>query len=261
MKKKLIVFLLSLGILLSSCLPVFAAEGKVYLNDYADLLSVEEKAEIEVLLSEISERQDFDIVIVTTMTTNGKSPMAYADDFYDTRSYGRGPNRDGCVLLISMAERDWWISTCGFGITALTDNGIQRIGSKMTSDLSDGDYEEAFTTYAETVDDFVTRAKDGRPYDNSFQPDTVTLAVSAIAAFVIALVIVLMIKRSYKPVALQRSAGNYLVSGSLALTDRYDHFLYTNVTKEQRDSGSSGGGSSTHTSSSGTSHGGGGGKF
>ena len=75
--------------------------------------------------------------------------MAYADDFYDYNGYGYGDSRDGILLLISMEERDWRISTCGYGITVFTDAGQEYISDKFLPYLSDGDYSEAFTKYAD----------------------------------------------------------------------------------------------------------------
>ena len=38
------------------------------------------------------------------------------------------------------------ISTCGYGITAFTDAGIQYLGEQMTPCMADGDYAGAFRT-------------------------------------------------------------------------------------------------------------------
>ena len=52
-----------------------------------------------------------DLVVVTANTLGGKSPMEYADDYYDYNGY----TDDGALLLVSMEDRDWWISTKGSG--------------------------------------------------------------------------------------------------------------------------------------------------
>ena len=133
--------------------------------DMAELLSDSEKTALLSKLDEISERQQADIVVVTADTLDKKTPMEYADDFYDYNGYGFGENNDGVLLLVSMEDRDWYISTCGYGITAITDAGIEYISDKFLSDLSDGNYAEAFSTYAELCDEFFTQAKTGQPYD------------------------------------------------------------------------------------------------
>ena len=114
------------------------------LIDMADLLTYEEESELLETLNEISERQKMDIVVITSEDMDGYTDIQeYADDLYD---YGYGANRDGLLLLISMEERDWYISTCGYGITAFTDAGISYLGSEMKEDLSSGNYASAFHT-------------------------------------------------------------------------------------------------------------------
>ncbi len=282
--KKIICFTLSLMLLLTVPFTALADEiyssnvnNNPYVVDHADLLSAEEETALEEKLSEISKRQSFDVVIVTENTLDGKSPMEYADDYYDYNNYGYGENRDGCLLLLAMDTRDWWISTCGYGITALTDYGIQFVGEQFVDGLGSAhdDFYNGFIEYAETVDGLVTDAKNGDIYDiNNVTPYTRKeeyapennksgIAISLVIALIVGLIVVLAVKAKYKPVKFNRGAVNYLVGGSLQLRQSYDNFLYSNVTSHriESDSSSSGGGSSTHTSSSGSSHGGGGGKF
>lgn len=239
--------------------------------DMAELLSDSEKTALLSKLDEISERQKLDIVVLTVNTLDGKTPRDYADDFYDYNGYGFGENKDGILLLVSMEDRDWWISTTGYGITALTDAGIEYISKKFLSDLSDGDYAQAFTTYAELCDQFITQAKTGEPYDIGNMPkEPFNVAWNILVAFVIGLVVAFVVtnimKKQLKTVQLKSEANNYVKSNSMIVTENRDLFLYNQVSrrarpKETDNSSGSSGGSSTHTSSSGSSHGGGGGKF
>ena len=239
--------------------------------DMAELLSDSDKTALLSKLDEISERQKLDIVVLTVNTLDGKTPRDYADDFYDYNGYGFGENKDGILLLVSMEDRDWWISTTGYGITALTDAGIEYISKKFLSDLSDGDYAQAFTTYAELCDQFITQAKTGESYDTGNMPkEPFNVAWNILVAFVIGLVVAFVVtnimKKQLKTVQLKSEANNYVKSNSMIVTENRDLFLYNQVSRRARPketdnrSGSSGG-SSTHTSSSGSSHGGGGGKF
>ncbi len=236
--------------------------------DMAELLSDSEKTALLSKLDEISERQKLDIVVLTVNTLDGKTPRDYADDFYDYNGYGFGENKDGILLLVSMEDRDWWISTTGYGITALTDAGIEYISEKFLSDLSDGDYAQAFTTYAELCDQFITQAKTGEPYDTgNMLKEPFNVAWNILVAFVIGLVVAVIVtnimKKQLKTVQLKSEANNYVKANSMIVTENRDLFLYNQVSRRARpkETDNSSGGSSTHTSSSGSSHGGGGGKF
>ena len=236
--------------------------------DMAELLDDSEEASLLSKLDEISERQKLDVVVVTVNTLDGKTPMDYADDFYDYNGYGFGEQHDGVLLLVSIEDRDWWISTSGYGITAFTDAGIEYISEKFLSDLSSGNYADAFTKYAELCDEFITQARTGEPYDTNNMPKGpfkvfTSLFVSLVVGLIVALVVTGRMKGKLKTVRFQPAASEYVKSDSMILTENRDTFLFSRVDRRAKpkdnDSGSSG--SSTHTSSSGSSHGGGGGKF
>lgn len=268
MKKRFMALLLIAIFCLSFGIMVCAAEGKASrLVDFADILTQSEESRLLAVLDEISERQQLDIVIVTANTLDGKSPMTYADDFYDENGYGFGALKDGVLLLVSMEDRDWWISTAGNGITVFTDAGITYLSEQFLPALSEGDYEEAFTRFASLCDDFITQARTGEAYDSGTLPKApfsvgYSLGKALLIGLFIAVIITLAMRSSMKSVHFQPAAAAYVKSGSMNVTEAKDLFLYSHVDRRVREkSSSSGGGSKTHTSSSGRSHGGGGGKF
>ena len=234
------------------------------LVDGADLLDMEEEKDLLEQLDEISERQQCDVAVVTTDSLDGKTPEAYADDFYDYNGYGMGEDNDGMLLLVSMENRKWHISTCGFGIEALTDAGIEYISENFLPDLSDGNYGDAFQIYASLCDDFITQAKEGNAYDVGNMPkgkvSLLWIPVSLLIGLVIALVVTGCMRAQLKTVRRQAAAANYMKPGSMNLKVSRDIFLYRTVTRTERPKENEGG-SSTHSSSSGETHGGGGGSF
>ena len=258
MKRKMISLLAILLVLTMIVLTVSAASPR--LADEAGLLSNTECADIEKQLDNLSAQYDLDVVIVTTDSTGSRTPMEYADDYFDYNDYAP----DGVLLLVSMEEGDWWISTTGYGITAFTDAGIAYIGENIVPHLSDGEYGKAFTTFTELCDQFLSQAKMGDPFDTHNLPkEPFKLVRNVIVALVIGLVAAWFatgsMKAKLKTVHQQAKADDYIVSGSLQLTKSRDLFLYTHLDRREKPKSSSG--SSTHTSSSGTTHGGGGGKF
>lgn len=232
--------------------------------DFAGLLSESESEELTKKLDELSEKYDMDIVVVTTNTLEGLSPMEYADDFYDYYGYGAGDDFSGVLLLISMEDRDWWISTCGEGIRDFTDAGIKHIGERIVPALSDGNYYEAFLQFADLADDFINEARTNVPYDVDNMPKAPfepPIFIALAAGFIIAGIIVSVFARQLKADANYAEPNKFIVEDSLNISLQNDTFLYHSVNKIHRPQTSSSGGSSTHTSSSGGTHGGGGGKF
>ena len=256
--------------------PAFAVEGgfaDLYyrMNDSAGVLTEDEDHELEDALEELSLRQSFDVTIATIESLESvdyDSMEAYADDLYDYCQYGYGPDMDGVLLLVSVGDRKWHISTCGYGITAFTDAGIQYLGQQLTPFMADGDYAGAFRTFVQWADDYVTAAREGHPYDVNNLPreplSPMYLVLALGIGLVLAWVVVSVMKSQLRSVAFQENAASYVREGSMNLTNSRELFLYRDVHRtervEEKDSDSSGG-SSTHTSSSGTTHGGGGGSF
>lgn len=276
MKKRISLILMLLVLCFSMAVTAFAADGaedtdgfvdKYYrLQDFAGVLTEEEKGEIQTLLDEASVQLKFDLVIVTVNSLDGYTAQDYADDWYDYCEFGYGSNKDGVLLLISMEERDWSVSTCGYGITAFTDAGITYIGEQMSDNLSAGNYAEAFRTFIRFGKQFVTQARDGNPFDKSDLPkkplSAVWIVISLAIGFGIAKIAVDFMKGQLKTVRAQAAASSYVREGSMNVTESRDLFLYHTVDRtEKPKSNSSSGGSSSHTSSSGQTHGGGGGKF
>lgn len=246
-------------VLLAWCVTAVCATP-AHMVDDAGLLTSTEEASLEATLSEISSRHDVDVVIVTVDSTNGDSPMDFADDYYD---YG-GYRPDGILLLISMEEGDWWVSTTGYGITAVTDAGLTYMSDRFVPYLSDGEYAQSFAEFAELCDSFLTQAKTGDPYDSHNLPKDpfaffTSLVVSVIVGLVAALIVTGNMKSQLKTVRQQVKADDYVKGGSLRLTRSQDLFLYSHLDRREKPKSSSG--SSTHVSSSGRTHGGGGGKF
>ena len=105
MKQKWIAFFAVLTLCIAFPMSVFAASSSSTSStipdhrlqprvvDNANLLTASEEQELEKYLDSISEDLKFDIAVVTTDTINGKTPMAYADDFYDYNGYGYGDDR------------------------------------------------------------------------------------------------------------------------------------------------------------------------
>lgn len=279
--KRFIAFLTSLFILLSLTISVYAVDGLPYIVDDADLISADEEATLDAYLESESKKLNFDIVVLTVDSLDGKTAEEYADDYYDYNGYGYGESHDGCLLLVAMDDREWHLSTTGYGITALTDAGIEYISNHFLDDLSNGDYINAFNMYAYLVSTFVEQAKTGDAYNynnlNEYDPyydvddyysdgDNeqsfgIVVLAGLVGGVVVAIIVVSILKSKMKTVYHKAQANDYLVNDSLKITGAHDIFITKHVSRTSRESSSGSGGSSTHSGSSGTSHGGGGGRF
>lgn len=272
MKKRIDSILLVIFLCFGMAVTVLADDSEGFSSQYyrvvdaAGLLSESERSELIAKLDEISLRQKLDVIVATTDSLEGFSLADYADSIYYSCDFGYGSEDDGVMLLINIDDRDWYIYTYGYGITAFTDAGIEYIGDNIRPYLSDGDFYEAFSEYAKLCDEFTAQARSGEPYDRKNLPreplSSVWIIISVIIGFVAAKLVVGGMKGQLKSVRAQTTANSYVKSDSMNISESRDLFLYHTVTKTQKTTqGSSGSGSTTRTSASGRTHGGGGGKF
>lgn len=267
MKKRILILTVCVVCFLSLfSISAFAETSNPRLVDNAGLLSEDEYETVLEKLDTTSENLNFDIVVVTTDSVGSKTVTEYADDFYDYNGYGYGSDRDGAVLLISMEDRSWWISACGEGKYSLSKSKCDSIGEDIIEYLSEGDYENAFIEFADCCGRYVVNYRNGdadTDYSYGKEPLSIlAIPVSLVIGFIIAFIVVAVMKGKLKSVKFQTAADNYVKEGSMNITESRDLFLYrtvSRVAKPKNDDSSSDGG--FHSSSSGTSHGGSGGHF
>ena len=95
-----------------------------------------------------------------------------------------------------MEDRDYAITTYGFGITAFTDAGLQYVVNDFKPALSGGRYGDAFNDFADCCDKFLTQAHTGEPYDGDNMPKGTVHPVYIPISLAIGFLISLLIGRS-----------------------------------------------------------------
>ena len=214
-------------------------------EDYADVLTDTEEAELLSKLEALGEANDIEVGVVTVDSYDGKDPQAFADDFYDYNGYGYGENDDGFIVVFNTGEgdgnRNIAISTHGKGIDLLTDFEIDVIIEMMINPIKNGDFAGAFDAFVDETESAI---------DESLSLLAIPLAIAI--GFGIAFLIVKIQASKLKTVVQKADAADYV--GNVVLTYQNDQFMYRNVTSSPKVKSDS---SSTHTSSSGRTHGGG----
>lgn len=280
MMKKIVSILLCLLLLLPCSVAVNAADTPAQVVDEAGLFTAEECSALEQKAAAVRENYEMDVVILTVNSLGGQYAQSYADDYYDENGYGVGEDYSGLLFLLAMEEREWYVSTCGQAIYAVSDYDIDAIFSKMSSDLSAGNYYEAFDTYLDVLPNYLSSDRltsysgnDAPPsaYYPEKQEQTVRrefgfnqFLISLVIGLIAAGIVIFFMCRAMNTARSQHGAGDYLRKGSYKLNVQRDIFLYSHVSKRRKpedNGGSRGGGGSVHRSSSGRSHGGHGGKF
>ncbi len=299
--KKIIILLTSLIIILVLPFTAFAvydySDGTrtTLLIDEADLIPDYDEADFLQKLEEVSSTNSCEIAILTVTSTQGQDITAFADDYFDYNGFGYGEDDDGLMLVVNMGSREYAITTHGLAIEIFTDYNLNRIENAFIPYLSDGDYTNAFTSFITecsiTFDDYESYLNNGDdnnyyhedeyyynddyieiPENNKVNIFSIKwIAISVVIGIIVAFIYTGSLKAKLKTVRSKSAAQDYVVPGSLQITQQRDIFIRSDVKRtpkpKSNSSGSSGGrssfggGSSTHTSSSGRTHGGSRGSF
>ena len=256
MKRRILGLLFSICLVFSLTIPV-SADSSVYVLDQAGILSMEEQTDLTEQARTVSEAYacGVHIAIVPDYMVYGSSVEAAAEQIYHQYSMGYGPNQDGMVLLLSMADRDYDLCAYGTGNTAFTDYGKEQLAQTFLDDFGDDDWYAGFTDYISTSGEYLQMAADGTPFDvdtdpnNDMGPLTKFIIVIGVPALIAGL-ICLFLKRGMRSVYKAASAQEYTTPDSLKLTVNTDRYTRTTTTrtKIERESSSSSGGTSVNSS-------------
>lgn len=283
--KKFVCFAFSFIFVFVLAIPCFAQIDSPYMIDNADLLSNYEEQHLLTEIEKLRSEYGYDIIIHTTYDTEGKDIVSYCDDYYDEGDYAE----DGLIFVISMAERDYYTSTCGTLVDSLPDYQIDYICASVTPYLSEGSYFSAFEEYLRGLNSYFGGYESGEIspdihygddyyytddyYTDNYQPSVkgyvIREFILILIAFIIAFVITTIIKSKMNTAVKQRDADNYIVGGSFVLSGQRDAFIGTHTARRAIPKNNNtnhggrvgGGGGGGHISSGGVRHGGSGGKF
>lgn len=275
MKKRNLVSLI-LVLLIVNCFVISACAAHV--TDDARLFSDQERAYLEQRATEISEKYNFGVYIVTLdnyLNYHGSSNIEkFTVNYYDENGFGYGDDKAGTTLLLSMAERDYDLDFNSDRANEIfTYSGREQMKSRFLAYFRQNDFYGGFDEYLSTCEEYLQAAADGTPvgasdgvpdgywdnytdYDNERLPLWIALIPGAIAAILAGVLTSIPMHSAKK----KRDADVYRVPGSLNVRRRSDMFLHRSVTRTPRETESSSSGSDSHNYSSG-SHSGSSGKF
>ena len=245
MKKRLFSAILVLMLLLSMAVSVSAATD-AFVYDEAGLLTEGERATLANWLSQLSGTYNTQIVVVTIPTAEGNDPDAVVEYFYDNMDIGYGENMDGVLLLVCMDPREYRILSNGYCAAAINTGAIDDIGNAIVSDLTDGDYAEAFGGFADKCEYYLDGYLNGFPFDFG-----ISIGIALLIGVLVGQIVGKVLKGQLKTVHRVNQAKNYVKPGSMNLQTQNDVFLYRDIrrTPKPRDNNtrSSSGGSSRST--------------
>ena len=259
--KRLISIAVAVLLLALLVIPAAAAEAPEYcVYDDAGLLGDIEYQTLEDYAKEVSQQRQCAVyfVAVDDFRNYGDGDIFnVARKIFLDNDFGMDEGKDGVMLILSMAERDYCLLAHGFGDTALTDYGKDYISEEFLDNFADNDWYGGCLDYLACTDELLSQAREGNIYDRgSWITSGVlwlwSLILGAVTALIVCLIQRAMMRRRVRE---QTNALDY-VQGDVHITRRRDVYSHTTEVRhkiEKNDSGSSGSHSHSSDGFSGTS--------
>ncbi|MBR2047763.1 MAG: TPM domain-containing protein [Oscillospiraceae bacterium] len=248
MKRQLLKITLILLLILSLTFSVFATgewRNDAHILDRANLLTQEENEALNTLASQISNEYSCGIYIMTvpdfTAYGFGYDIFEAAWRTYHDNELGYGPGRDGMILMLSMADRDYAMFFYGQAEYAFNDYGQEQLETVFLDNFRNDDWFGGFLDYLETSEEYLSLAAQGDPVRESPME---MAGIFIFIAVIISAVVTGIFWAQMRNVHSKREASHYITDGGLKLKGRTDLFLRRSrvVRKipKQTSSGSSG---------------------
>lgn len=242
---------ISLLLMLALSVTALASEPQLYhITDGAALLTAEEDWQLETLAEEMTDAYGVGIYAVTVddyrdFGTDDVYEAAYS--IYHTYTLGEGAERNGIILLLSTAERDYALFRYGSRAEyAFTKYGMGKLEKVFLDDFAADDWYAGLADYISECGVYLSMAASGEPVRRSPVP---MILIWSAASLLIALIVVAVMRGMMKSVRKGADAGAY-VAGELALAASSDRFTHRTETRRKIETGGgsgSGGGGSART--------------
>ena len=234
MKKKIFALVISVVLIAVMACPAFAAAEDVSFSamvlDDAGLLTQAELDELDALAREITHAYECAVYIITTGSTDGMDAISYTEYLQKKYGMGYGIDQSCVILMLSMENRDYNLMARGYGNTAFTDYGKDKLADSFLDELGNDDWYGGFKEYIEGCDKYLKAARDGKPIDKGRNP-IVGLALGIAVPLLAAFIFCSRLKSQMFTAVPQRAAKVYVDRQGLVLTKKNDQFMHTTRTE------------------------------
>lgn len=241
-RKRTIALLLAMFLCLCMAAPLGvlhaeAGDGKQRIIDGAGLLSAEQVQELNELAAVYSAERETDLMVVTSRNEAGTDVMKLVQDYYDQNAPGYDkPHGNAAILMVDMNNREIYLAGFYKAKTYLDNGRLDKIRSRITPYLTEGDYGNAFSL-------FLSESHRYMGYEPGFNPDNWLhhLWFQVLLSVVIGAGIVsVMAYNSGGRITVNRAT--YEDSGASGVLQRTDQYIRTTVTRRKIEKNNGGGG-------------------
>ncbi len=239
--------------------PASSEPGLDTVTDLAGLLTDAQKAELTTMAEALAAQYGCGVYILTVNDFTDYEGSQYGIYSFATTAFtqynlGLGEDKNGVMLVLSMAERDYSLIAHGaIGNAAFTDHGKDILADEgFLPRFKINDWYGGFRAYVEGAGEFLRQNAQGTPFDIDTDPNYgrmptgTKVAIIVIIPAIIAGIACMVMKSKMKSVALKKDANAYISQNGVALTDASDVYTHTTQTRvriveNERSSGGHGG--------------------
>lgn len=223
-----------------------SAPATPYVIDDARLLTIEQRQELNTYAEKITETYGVGIYIMSVEDFHnyGEEPQIFDVlwNYYHDNSLGYGADRQGMILMLSIAERDF--ATFFYGEDteyAFNGFGQAQLENYFLDDFGSDDWYDGFMDFLTASEDFMAKAAAGEPVrDNPWSLASVFVLIALFVSFVVTRLLWMKMAN----VAAQKGAKRYQTAEGLVLTKQIDQFLTQTIRRRKIESSDSGSGRS-----------------
>lgn len=229
-----------------------AIQSTASVLDYANILTSQEKAELEKKIAKVNQKHGVKVLVHTAKRINGGTIRDYARSVVDNALQ----NERAVICAITMNDRQYYIaanrSMKEYAISQ--EYGIDSIQGALVPHLKKNNFTKGVFAYVDQVDSLLTFAKENGHAQTGREGFNME---AALGAFVVACIIAWSVRSSMiaaiSNVRPASEASEYLLRDTFNLIDKKDTYLYTHTTvvPKSKSSSSSGGGSDGSSGGSG----------
>jgi uncharacterized protein len=126
-----------------------------YVNDFAGVISQSAKDQLTALCTEVQQKTQAQIAVVTIKSLDGQSIDQYAPDLFAKFGIGSKRTNDGVLILLAVDDRRYRIEV-GYGLEPILPDGkVGGFGREAVPFLKQGDYGAALLLMARRVADVI----------------------------------------------------------------------------------------------------------
>ena len=223
-----------------------------YVTDAAEILSDAEWSKLETQAQKLSMQYQCGVYVVTVddfTEINANSVFDAAADIYHMYSLGKGSERNGILMLLSMYDRDYALFVYGpWAETAFGEEARKALQEAFLDNFKKNDWAGGLFDYLDKTKECMALAQAGTPMGTTTWEEAFWMAL--VVSCVLAGGICWFLKKQMLTVFKQTEASEYVAQGGLNLSGNWDRYSHTTRTvrviessSDQNNNESGGGGS------------------